>query len=131
MENIISRSSRLEMFLRKGVLEICSKFTGEQPCRSVISIKLLCNFIEIALRHGCSPVNLLHIFRTAFPRNASGWLLLNKANPWRINYVGWTVVFIFAIFFNTDKIISLIWSLDSTVTDYVLLYVPCDNFFDK
>ena len=23
--------------------------------------------IEITLRHGCSPVNLLHIFRTAFP----------------------------------------------------------------
>ena len=29
----------------------CSKFTEEHPCRSVIPIKLLCNFIEIALRH--------------------------------------------------------------------------------
>ena len=28
------------MFLGKGVLKICSKFTGEQTCRSVISIKL-------------------------------------------------------------------------------------------
>ena len=28
------------MFLRKSVLKICSKFTGEHPCRSVISIKL-------------------------------------------------------------------------------------------
>ena len=27
---------------------------------------LLCNIIEIALRHGCSPVNLLHILRTYF-----------------------------------------------------------------
>ena len=27
---------------------------------------LLCNFIEIALRHGCSPVNLLHIFKIPF-----------------------------------------------------------------
>ena len=34
------------------------------------------NFIEIALRHGCSPVNLLHIFRTPFPKNTSGGLLL-------------------------------------------------------
>ena len=34
------------------------------------------NFIEIALRHGCSPVNLLHIFRTASPKNTFGWLLL-------------------------------------------------------
>ena len=36
------RSSRSEVFLGKGVLKICSKFTGEHPCRSVISIKLLC-----------------------------------------------------------------------------------------
>ena len=36
-----------------------------------------CDFnIEIALRHSCSPVNLLHNFRTPFPRNTSGWLLL-------------------------------------------------------
>ena len=34
------------------------------------------NFTEIALQHGCSPVHLLHIFRTPFPRNTSGWLLL-------------------------------------------------------
>ena len=61
-----NRSSRSEVFLVKGVLKICSKFTGEYPCRSVISIKLQSNFIEIALRHGCSPVNLLHIFRTPF-----------------------------------------------------------------
>ena len=33
------RSSRPEVFLKKGVLKICSKFTGEHPCRSVISIK--------------------------------------------------------------------------------------------
>ena len=58
------------MFLRKGVLKICSKYTGEHPCRSVIS-----NFIEITLRHGCSPVNLLHTFRTPFSRNTSEWLL--------------------------------------------------------
>ena len=70
-------SSRPEVFLRKGVLKIRSKFTGEHPCQSAIWIKLLCNFIEIALHHQCSPVNLLHIFRTAFPRNTSGWLLLH------------------------------------------------------
>ena len=35
------RSSHPEVFLEKGVLKICSKFTGEHSCRSVISIKLL------------------------------------------------------------------------------------------
>ena len=60
----------------KSVLKICSKFTREHPCRSVISIKLLCKFTEITLRHECSPVNLLNIFRTDFHRNASGGLHL-------------------------------------------------------
>ena len=38
---------------------------------------LFCNFIEIALRHGASPINLLHIFRTPFPKNTAGGLLLS------------------------------------------------------
>ena len=64
------------MFLTKGVLKVCSKFAGEHLCRSAISIKLQSNFIEITLRHGCSPVNLQHIFRTPFVKNTSGRLLL-------------------------------------------------------
>ena len=64
------------MFLRKDVLKIWSKLTREHPCGSAISIKFQSNFIENRLQYGCSPVNLLHIFRTVFPRNTSGWLLL-------------------------------------------------------
>ena len=64
------------MFLAKGVLKICSKFTGEHPCRSVILIEMQSNFTEIALRHGCSPVSLLHIFRIPFSKIISGGLLL-------------------------------------------------------
>ena len=79
--------------LMKRVLKICSKFTGEHPCQSGISIKLQTSFNEIALQHGCSPENycifskqlfvrttyLLHIFRTPFPKTTSGWLLLNDS----------------------------------------------------
>ena len=72
----VFRSSPPEVDLRKGVLKICSKFTGEHAYRSVISRKVLCNFIQITHGHGCSPVNLLHIFRTLFYRNTSGKLLL-------------------------------------------------------
>ena len=51
----------------------------------MISIKLLCNFIEITLRHGFSPVNLLHIFRKPFPKNTSGGLLLiSEAVPLQV-----------------------------------------------
>ena len=67
------------MFLGKDVLKVCSKSTEEHPCRSAISMKLLCNFIEITRRHGCFPTNLLHIFRTPFLKNTFGWLLLQVA----------------------------------------------------
>ena len=40
------------MFLGKGVLKICSKFTGDHPCQSVFSVKFLCKFIEITLDMG-------------------------------------------------------------------------------
>ena len=62
--------------LGKGLPKICSKFTEEYPCRSAISVKLQSNIIEIALRHRCSPLHLLHIFRTPFPKNTSGGLLM-------------------------------------------------------
>ena len=40
-------------------------------------VALQSNFIEIILRHGCSHVNLLHIFRTSFPKNTSGRVLMS------------------------------------------------------
>ena len=73
----VYRSSHPEVFLRKGVLKICSKFTGEHPCQSVISIKLYSNVIEITLQHDCSPVNLLHISEYLFlraPLNGFFWI---------------------------------------------------------
>ena len=36
-----------------------------------------CIFIEISLRHECSPVNLLYIFRIPFPKDTSEGLLLD------------------------------------------------------
>ena len=48
---ISPRSSHPEMFLRKGVLKIRSKFTGDHPCRNVISINSLSGCI-------CSPDGL-------------------------------------------------------------------------
>ena len=42
LSNQMFRSSHQEMFLRKDVLKICSKFTEEHLCRSAISVKLLC-----------------------------------------------------------------------------------------
>ena len=38
------------------------------------------NFIEITLRHGFSPVNLLYIFRTPFSKNTLEGCLWNTIN---------------------------------------------------
>ena len=46
------------------------------PKRDFNKVAKQSNFIEITLRHACSPVNLLHIFKTPFTKNTSGWLLL-------------------------------------------------------
>ena len=86
--------------LRKSFLKICSWFTGEHSYYSVILKKLLCNFIEIPLRHGYSPVNLLHIFRTPFPKSTSGGLLLNRINylcQQVMNSSAWHLVFVLHI----------------------------------
>ena len=81
------KSSHLEVFLGKGVLKICSKFTGERPCQSVISIELQSNFTEIKLGHGCSLVNLLHLFSTSLYKNTSGrLLLLVEGQIWKKNW---------------------------------------------
>ena len=61
----------LGVFCEKNVLKLCSKFSGEYPCQSMI---------QITLCHGCSSVNLLHIFRTPFRKNASAGLLLYPAS---------------------------------------------------
>ena len=43
------RSSPPDVFVLKGVLKIFRNFIGEKLCKSVISMKMQCNFIEIAL----------------------------------------------------------------------------------
>ena len=48
--------------------------------------KVALQLIEITLRHWCSPVNLLHLFRTPFPKNTSGGLFLkNHLNLFEVN----------------------------------------------
>ena len=68
------------MFIGKGVLKIRSKFTGEKPYRSAISIKLQSTLSKTLLKsHFGMGVLLLHIFRTPFPKNTVGGLLLQHA----------------------------------------------------
>ena len=65
----------------KGHFVTCHllSITGVKQCWALCRsnpAEVLCNFIEITLQHGCSLVNLLHIFRKPFLKNTSGGLLL-------------------------------------------------------
>ena len=75
--NDMFRSNPLEMFLGKDVLKICSKFTREYSCGSVISMMLLYKFIDIALWHERSHVNLQYNLRIPLYKNVYRGLLLN------------------------------------------------------
>ena len=62
------------------------KWNFNKVAKLFYSIKLQSYFIEIALRHGCSPINVLHIFRRPFPKDTPKGLLLlvkghSKMNP--------------------------------------------------
>ena len=82
------RNKRCWIFFKKQtprgtIKKMCSKNMQKIYRRTPIAkydfnkvVLQLCNFIEIALWYGCSPVNLLYIFRTPFPRKTSGWLIL-------------------------------------------------------
>ena len=45
-----------------------------------LKLKLQRNVIEIALWYRCSPINLLHIIRTPFYRNTSGFYFMATFN---------------------------------------------------
>ena len=42
----VNKSSSPEVFLVKGVLKLCSKFSGEHPSQSATSVKLQSNSTE-------------------------------------------------------------------------------------
>ena len=70
------RSFKIQKQPSRGVLrKRCPENMQEIYRRTPMS---KCDFSKVALqfRHGCSPVNLLHIFRTSFLKNTSGGLLL-------------------------------------------------------
>ena len=68
--------------LRKRYFVNMQQIYRKTPMPKELAINLQRNFFEITLRHGCSPANLLHIFRTPLPRNTSVWLLLKILILW-------------------------------------------------
>ena len=64
---ILVRSSRTEVFYKKGVLRYFAKFTGKHVCHSL--------FFQ-SFWHRCFPVNFARFLRTPFLAEYLRWLLL-------------------------------------------------------
>ena len=72
------RRKKLQKQPSRGVIkERCSE-NNQQIYKKTPMPKCEFNNVseQVTLWHGCSPVNLIHIFRTTFLKNTSGRLLL-------------------------------------------------------
>ena len=71
--NITFRSSRPEVFCKKGVLRNFAKFTGKHLCQSFCFSKVACLcLLKKRLRHRCFPLNFAKLLRIPFLQNPSG-----------------------------------------------------------
>ena len=92
-------SSLPEVFLGKGALKICSKFAS--------------NFIEIALRHGCSPVNLLQYFQNTFSQKHL-WVAASVTS-----FIYWPI---------RESFTFLSWISETEVSEIYVMYTSCRTF---
>ena len=78
------RSSRPEMFCKKGVLRNFAKFTGKHLCQSLFSNKVAgprpAILLKRRLLHWCFPVNFTEFLRTPFYIEHLWWLLVFDSN---------------------------------------------------
>ena len=72
VELLDSRSSRPEVFCKKGALKNFTTFTGKYLCQSLFFNKVA----GLRLWHRCFPVNFVKFLRTSFFIKHLWWLLL-------------------------------------------------------
>ena len=74
------RSSRPEVFCKKGVFRNFSTFTGKHLCQSLFFNKVeglrSATLLEKRLWHRHFPVDFTKFLRTSFPTEHLSWLLL-------------------------------------------------------
>ena len=107
--------------LRKRCSENLQQIYWRTPMPKCDFNKVASNFIEITLRHWYFPVHLLHIFRTPFPKNTSGWLLLSKL---QFLLLPESVVQFFTLFYHllTKTISVVLDKFPVNVLQHLLIY---------
>ena len=91
---LLSSEAATQSVLKKKCSENMQQSYWRAPMAKCDFNKVVSNFIEIALQHGSSPVNLLHIFKKPFLGNSSGWLLLYRCGFCRCTLFTMMILFI-------------------------------------
>ena len=86
-QNMFSyRSSRPDVFCKRGVLRNFTKFTGKHLCQSLFFNKIAglssATLLKKRLWHRCFPVNFMKFLRTPFFIERLWWLLLFVVFLW-------------------------------------------------
>ena len=78
------RSSRLEVFCKKGFLKNFTRFTGKHLCQRLFFKKVVClrlaTLLKKRLWHRCFPMNFAKFLKTSFLKEHLWWLLLKIEN---------------------------------------------------
>ena len=80
----INRSSRPEVFCKKGAVKNFSKFIGKHLCQNLFFNKVVkltpTTLLKKSLWHRCFPMNFAQVLRTPFLIEHLWWLLLNQSH---------------------------------------------------
>lgn len=97
------------------------------------SVNFAKQLYAIALRHGCSPLNLLHSFRTSFLENTSGWLLLYALLilECRVQYnnIFWASFWKICFEFNVCNNERFCWSETKSLLFFLIIYHGFSSLF--
>ena len=119
----IFKSALVYLWFKKAALQKCWCCENmEQIYRRTPTPK--CGFnkaaLQTTLRHGCSPVNLLHIFRTSFLKSTSEGLLLHQ----KLRQLSLTVIFTFVLLRLAFDIFALLFfSSKQSIVIFLLLLI--------
>ena len=85
MESSRARSSRTEVFCKKGVIRNFAKFTGKHRCQSLcfnkVAVLRPATLLKWRLWRWCFPVNLVKFLRAPFSQNTPRQVLLHWSHP--------------------------------------------------
>ena len=121
-----SRSSRLQMFFKIGVLRSVANFTGKHLCSSLFLKNFQAGGLQLRkkrLQHSCFPVKFAKSLRTPFLTEHLQWLLL---------HLRWLLLYFFKKVLLNSYFATLLWRTNIFFfSTHCLMYTKSKSFVYK